>query len=62
MINDDTALGHDFLKVAVGNRVSDVEEYGEQDDVTRIVRTFKADHGELGENSGALRSRPRPFG
>lgn len=41
MVNRDTPLGHDLLKVAVGHPVAQVEEDRVQDHVLGKVRTFE---------------------
>lgn len=41
MINGDAALGHDLLKVSVGNGVTDVEKYSMQDYRLRIMHAIE---------------------
>ncbi|POZ49952.1 hypothetical protein AADEFJLK_04232 [Methylovulum psychrotolerans] len=61
MIHGDTALRQNFFQVAVGNAIPDIEENRVQDNVFRIVGTFKADLHSPATKIGGLSPKIRKF-
>ena len=47
MLHFDPMLRHGVLKIAVGNRMPNIEKYPVQDDIFRIVAAFKVNHHVL---------------
>jgi len=43
MVDLNAALGHNFLKIAIGNRITNIKEYGIKDDAFGEMDTFEID-------------------